>query len=91
MHLLCITQHKVFETYNQYAASFAAFMLCTSEWNFFSKTKPKSSSGLAILVRIPRNTRIRQTLNHITESISWNSPDHRLIATIHGEIEGPSE
>ena len=55
------------------------------------KTKPKNSAGLAISVTIPRNTRIRQMLKHIAESISWNSPDHRQVATIHSEIEGPSE
>ena len=60
------------------------------------KTKPKSSSGSAISVRIPGNTRIREMLKHITESISRNSSDHRQVATVHGEIpiktfEGPSE
>lgn len=36
MHLLCsiYIAQTVFETYGQYAAPFATFMLCTSEWNF---------------------------------------------------------
>lgn len=60
------------------------------------KTKPKSSSGSAISVRIPGNTSIREMLKHIKESISKNSSDHRQVAMVHGEIpikrfEGPSE
>ena len=50
------------------------------------KTKPKSSSGSAISVRIPGNTRIREMLKHIKESISRNSQDYRQVATVHGEI-----
>lgn len=60
------------------------------------KTKPKSSPGSAISVRIPGNTSIREMLKHIKESISKNSLDHRQVAMVHGEIpikrfEGPSE
>ena len=60
------------------------------------KTKPKSFSGSAISVRIPGNTRIREMLKHIKESISRNSSDHRQVTTVLGEIpikrfQGPSE